>query len=158
MKSLVVSCLMVAAVAAAPPAPSGELLVRAETVGVFTLDGQDGQRARFVPVTTFRGAAKPLALRIDRKSLPKDVTRYFVFSQGDRRFGPPTDVAQVGQGVIGQRGFRGWLLYPIHRVHDGDVVDAFLIAADGTPRFDGAIAVDRLAAFVAQHPYRAAGE
>jgi len=155
MKVLVASILAVSAVAVASPAYSlGGLLVRAETVAVVQLDTSDPHGATFHADRLFRGRFdRGTRLDIAPDKLPPHVTRFVAVSQGDKHFGPPTADAQIGQGTAGQRGFRGWLLYPVRRVHGHDVVDPELLIKD-----DGEVHIDRLGKLVAKHRYRATGE
>lgn len=151
MKLLAAACVLAAsAVAAASPAYSlGQLFVRAETVAIVGLDATDPHGATFHADRLYRGRLdRGTRLAITPDELPAHVTRFLAVSQGDAHFGPPTADAKIGQGTEGQRGFRGWLLYPVRRLHGHDV-----IAAE-----TGAVRIDRLGALVAKHPYRAAGE
>jgi hypothetical protein len=143
---IAIAILSASSLAAASPAYElAQLLHRAQTVALVTIDAHDGAvHAKHL----YRGKA-PRALHIDPAALPKDVDLYVALSQGDKPFGPPTGDAQVGQGTEGQRGYRGWLLYP---VRGGRVDPAWLIKSDGDIR------VDHLRAFVAKHPYRESGE
>ncbi|HUJ63019.1 MAG TPA: hypothetical protein VLX92_31175 [Kofleriaceae bacterium] len=148
----VVAVLLASSVAAASPAYElGQLFVRAESIAIVE---RGAHGLTFHATAVLRGAF-PRGKHLD---LPDDarlehVTRFLAVSQGDKAFGPPTDEARLGQGIEGQRGFRGWLLYPIRHVRGHDVLDpALLIGTDGELR------VDRLPALVRAHPYREAGE
>jgi hypothetical protein len=153
MRRLVLLSLLAASSAAAsPPYSLGGLLVRAQTVAIVQLDASDAHRATFHAERLYRGRFdRGTRLNIDQ--LPEHVTRFVAVSQGDAPFGPPTADAQIGQGTEGQRGFRGWLLYPVRRVHGHDVVDPALLT-----QWDGELRIDRLGALIAKHPYRPAGE
>lgn len=155
MKLLVATILAASAVASAsPPYPLGGLLVRAKTVAIVRLDTTELDHATFHAERLYRGRFdRNTRFDIDRDQLPAHVTRFVAISQGDVPFGPPTSNAQIGQSGEGQRGFRGWLLYPVRRVRGRDLVDPALLT-----QWDGVLRVQQLGALVAKHPYRPAGE
>jgi hypothetical protein len=158
MRLLAASVLFASSVAIASPRHDlAALLRRAPAVALVTLAGRDSPPAHGVMVRkkmAYRGAVpRALHLRIDPVELPDGADLYLAVAQGDKVFGPPTDDAQLGQGIAGQRGYQGWLLYPVRRVRGHDVIDPSLL----TMR-DGEVRVDELAALLGKHPYREAGE
>ena len=148
---LALAVLVMSSLASASPAYDlTELMTRAQTVALVTIDGRDAHGITLRPRTVYRGSAAR-HLQIDPAIVPDGT--YVVLSQGDKRFGPPTDDARVGQGIEGQRGYRGWLLYPVRHVHGHDLVDPALLTGG-----DGEIRIERLGAIVKAHSYREAGE
>ena len=140
--------------AASPQHELAGLLRRAQTVALVTIGAHDAHGVTLRANTVYRGVVpRGLRVQIDPAGLPNDVDQYVALSQGDKSSGPPTDDARIGQGIEGQRGYRGWLLYPVRRVRRHDVIDPALLTAR-----DGEVRVRRLAALVAKHPYREAGE
>jgi hypothetical protein len=139
-------CVMSAVAVASPAYPFDELLQRSETVFVGDLGKHDATSVSFAVKQTFRG--KPPA-RFDfdaaNGELPKGVTKYVVISQGDDR-GQPTSTAQLGQGIKGQAGFRGWIVLP---VVNGEVVGAMIMGKTMAP-----MKFADVAKIVARSPYK----
>ncbi len=139
-----------ATAAASPPWTFGELLGRAQSVAVIEVEAQDGAIVTFAAKTIERGsfvAHKKLRLQADAALTIG--ARYVAISQGDPVRGPPTSDARIGQGIEGQAGFRGWLLYPVRTLRGREQIDPGLLT-----RGDGPITLDHLAAVVKQSPYR----
>jgi hypothetical protein len=148
---LSLAVLWMSSIASASPAYElTELMTRAQTVALVTIDKRDAHGITVRAKTVYRGSAAR-HLQIDPAEVPDG--EYVALSQGDKPFGPPTDDARLGQGTEGQRGYRGWLLYPVRHVHGHDVVDPTRLTAR-----DGEVRIDTLGAVVAKHPYREAGE
>ena len=60
----------------------------------------------------------------------------------------PGQAAHLGQGLEGQSGYRGWLIYPIRRQESEEALDpAFLTG------WEGAIRVDQLGELVRASPF-----
>jgi len=138
-------------VSASPAWDFAGLLARAQSVAVVTVEAHDGAIVTFAPTTVVRGSFSPhkkLRFRTDA-AFDAGVTHYVAISQGDPARGPPTSDARIGQGIEGQAGFRGWLLYPVRTLHGREQIDPTLLIGD-----DGAIALDHLAAVVKKSPYR----
>ncbi len=151
-RALAVALSLLPAVAtASPPYPLEGLLARAETVMIARR--VPGSRLTFVPTRLFRGASpSALDLTLAGDSQPLAAGDYFLFSQGDAHFGPPTNEVRLGQAIEGQRGYRGWIALPLVRDRDGELSlpDAYSEAMQPGRRFT----LRALAALVARHRYR----
>jgi hypothetical protein len=141
---------------ASPPWLLSELFVRADTIALVTVIAPDAHSVVLRSKTLYRGARLPAQVRIEASDLPKDVSVFLALSQGDKPFGPPTDQAQLGQGIEGQRGYRGWILYPIRHVNDHDIVEGALFEPPSDQA--AAVRVDQLPMLIGKQRYRERGE
>ena len=150
---LACAVVMVSSLAAAsPPWALTSLMRRAETVALVIIDTRDPHGITLHAKTVYRGTITQDALQIDRATLPNGAYVFVALSQGDKPSGPPTDEVRVGQGGVGQAGYRGWLLFPLGHEHGHAVIDSQWLSM-----WDGEIRIDRLTSIVAAHPYRERG-
>jgi hypothetical protein len=157
----IVAILVSVSAFASKAGPFAGLLGRAETVALVTLSGHDATSATFTLDKLYRGAfAAKQMLRLGPtttpptipETLPAGVTHFVAISQGDDRR-PPTDILEVGQGIKGQAGFQGWIIYPVRHIHGQDVIDPKYLIDD-----DGTLAIARLDKLVDDTPYHPKGK
>ncbi len=147
-------CLVTSFAHASPAFTFAQLLRRADTVAVVTLTHHDAKHVTLSQTTVVRGAfGKGIVLKvIGEIAPPADVTTFVVLSQLDPHIGAPEPVVRIGQGLEGQAGYLGFLLYPVRTIGGRAQIDpAFLIKADG------AIAIDQLPAIAKRAPFRPIG-
>lgn len=102
---------------AAPAYPMEGLLPRAETVFVGTVTEQNKDTIVLSVCKHLRGEntkqfTLKLAYWLEGSHLELN-SRYFVISQGDNLSGPPEPIVTIGQGIIGQSGYCGWIMFPL---------------------------------------------
>ncbi|MFA6561146.1 MAG: hypothetical protein WCV00_04495 [Verrucomicrobiia bacterium] len=98
------------------PWPLEALLGRAEYVFIVRVASRTSTNTTFEVTEVLRGdALKSLTLNheLGMRALTRHTSDILLFSQGDPYWGKPKPVVCIGQSIVGQASYCGWILWPI---------------------------------------------
>lgn len=159
MKSIILGLLCLLSVSqiaiAAPPYPLEGLLPRAETVFIGAVTKQNDKKVGFTVCQRLRGENKN-EFTLELAGISSQIrlepnSRYFVISQGDNHSGKPEPIVTLGQRLIGQAGYCGWIMFPIKNNGEETYLE-HIASHSGDGRWT-LVTLDQAKTIVGQIPY-----